>query len=53
MDQVKILNIVLCMYGITVGSEVSNMTEPVMISMKMAARGGNPKPVFWTASESG
>lgn len=29
------------------------MTEPVKISMKMGAKGGNPKPVFWTVSDEG
>ena len=40
-------------FPFVVGSEVSNMTEPVRISMKMAAKGGNPKPVFWTVSDEG
>ncbi len=29
------------------------MTEPVVISMKTVAKGGNPKPVFWMLSENG
>ena len=29
------------------------MTEPVIISLKTAAKGGNPKPVFWSVSDQG